>query len=39
MGLVIALLGIISTAGALYYMGRSGFKWGENINEDEKDSK
>lgn len=39
MGLVIALLGVLSSAGVIYYMGKSGFKWGENIDVDEKDSK
>jgi len=36
MELVLALLGILSTAWALYYMGRSGFKWGENLSEVEE---
>lgn len=35
MGLFMALLGVFSTAGVIYYMGKSGFKWGENLDKDE----
>lgn len=37
MEIVIAILAILSSAGILYYMGKSGFKWGESIDQDEKD--
>ncbi|SIS45672.1 hypothetical protein SAMN05421687_104149 [Salimicrobium flavidum] len=30
MGFAIAVLSVLSSAAFLYYMGRSGFKWGEN---------
>ena len=39
MELVIAILAVLSSAGILYYMGKSGFKWGENVDQDEKDRK
>ncbi|WHX41122.1 hypothetical protein QNH36_02865 [Mesobacillus sp. AQ2] len=40
MELVIAILAVLSSIGILYYMGKSGFKWGENIDQqDEKDRK
>ncbi len=29
MAAVLSILSILATAGVLYYMGKSGFKWGE----------
>jgi hypothetical protein len=38
-GLTLTLLGILTSAAVLYYMGKAGFEWGKNIDEDETDSK
>ncbi|MDQ0483809.1 hypothetical protein QO000_002793 [Alkalihalobacillus hemicentroti] len=35
MGLILAVLTILSSAGFLYYMGKSGYKW----DSDEKGNK
>lgn len=34
MGAIIAILSTLATAGVLYYMGKSGFKWGEQKDEN-----
>lgn len=39
MELIIAILVVLSSAGALYYMGKSGFKWGKKMDDDESKSK
>lgn len=39
MELIIAILVVLSSAGALYYMGKSGFKWGKNNDDDESNNK
>lgn len=36
-GLIIAILTILSSAGFLYYMGKSGYSW--NMDENEEKSK
>jgi hypothetical protein len=38
MGLLIGILSIISTAGVLYYMGKSGYDWGTNRDELQDDN-
>jgi len=39
MGPIIVMLSVLATAGVLYYMGKSGFKWGENKDENQDDLK
>jgi len=39
MELIIEILVVLSSAGVLFYMGKSGFKWGENIEQEENNSK
>lgn len=38
MELIITMLAFFCSAGVLYYLGKSGFKWGENIDEDKDNS-
>lgn len=39
MELFLALLGVLAPAGVIFYMGKSGFKWGDNIDEGDNDGK
>lgn len=39
MELIITILAVFSSGAVLYYLGKSGFKWGESIDEDIDNSK
>ena len=39
MELIIAILAVFSSVTVLYYLGKSGFKWGESIDEDKDNRK
>lgn len=38
MGFILAVLTILSSAGFLYYMGKSGYKWDSEEKENKQES-